>query len=171
MAVSVMVALADFEVSATDVAVSVTVAGLGNTPGAVNVIGVPDPLVADDKLPHEDPPHSEPESAQLTPLLEGSPITVAVRVVVAFTGTVAVVGATDTEIPAGVVAPIVIVAEAYFVPSLTDVAVIVTVGGLGTVAGAVKVTGVPDALDKLESAPQAAPVQPVPDNTHVTPLF
>ena len=136
-AVSVMVALADFVVSARDVVVSVTVGGLGNAPGAVNVIGVPDALVAADRLPHEAPPHSEPASDQVTPLFEGSPVTVAVMVVVALTATVAVVGAIDTEIPAGVVEPIVIVADADFVPSVTDVAVSVTVAGLGAAAGAV----------------------------------
>jgi hypothetical protein len=132
----VMVALAVFVLSATDVAVSVTVAGFGIAPGAVNVIAVPDALVAADKLPQLAPLHPEPESAQLTPLFEESPVTVAVNGVVAFTGTVAVVCDSDTEIPAGAV-PIVIVAEADFVPSLTDVAVIVTVAGLGAVAGAV----------------------------------
>jgi F0F1-type ATP synthase assembly protein I len=167
---TVIVALANFVVSATAVAVSVTVGGLGAVPGAVNVIGVPDELVAADKLPHEGPPHSEPERAQVTPLFEGWPVTVAVKVVVAFTATVDEVGAIETETPAGGEV-IVIAAEADFVVSLTDVAVSVTVGGFGAVAGAVYVTAVPDMLDELESAPHAAPVQPIPDNTHVTPLF
>jgi hypothetical protein len=132
----VMVALADFVLSSMEAAVSVIVAGFGIAPGAVYVIGVPDALVAADKLPQLAPLHPEPESAQLTPLFEESPVTVAVNGVVAFTGTVAVVCDSDTEIPAGA-APIVIAAEADFVPSLTDVAVIVTVAGLGAVAGAV----------------------------------
>src|SRR6202451_310158 len=126
----VIVALADFVVSVMEVAVNMTVGGLGNAPGAVNIIGVPDALVAADKLPHEAPPHSEPASVQVTPLFEESPVTVAVKVVVAFTATVAFVCERDTEIPAGAEL-IVIVAEADFVPSLMDVASIVTVGGFG----------------------------------------
>jgi hypothetical protein len=132
----VIVALADFVVSVTDVAVSVTVAGLGTVPGAVKTIGVPEALVAEDKAPHVAPVHPEPESVQVTPLFAESPVTVAVKVVVALTAIVAVVCDKATEIPAGV-ALIVIVAEADFVPSVTEVAVTVTVAGLGAVAGAV----------------------------------
>jgi hypothetical protein len=66
-----------------------------------------------------------------------------VKVVVAFTATVAVVCDKVTETPAegggggAEPEPIVIIAEADFVLSLTDVAVIVTVAGFGAVAGAV----------------------------------
>ncbi len=63
----VMVAIADFVVSATDVAVNVTTAGLGATAGAVYTIGVPEALVADDKLPHVAALHSAPVSVQVTP--------------------------------------------------------------------------------------------------------
>ena len=60
------------------------------------------------------------------------------KFVVAFTATVAVACDKVTEIPAGGAAePIVIVADADFEPSLTDVALIATVGGFGAVAGAV----------------------------------
>jgi hypothetical protein len=164
----VIVAAAVFVPSATDVAVRVTVAGLGIVPGAVKVIGVPDALVAADKLPHVAPLHPGPESAQLTPWFEESPVTVAVKVVVAFTGTVAVVCASDTEIPPGA-APIVIVAEADFVPSLTDVAVSVAVAGFGVVAGAVYVTDVPEALVVADSEPQ--PFAVAQESDQVTPLL
>jgi len=129
----VMVVLADFVLSSMEAAVSVTVAGLGIAPGAVNVIGVPDALVAADKLPHVAALHPEPENDQATPCFEKSLATVAVKGAVAFTGTVAVAGDSETEI-AG---PIVTVAVADFVLSLIDVAVIVAVAGVGTVAGAV----------------------------------
>ena len=63
----------------------------------------------------------------------------------------------------------VVPAEALF--ALTEVAVNVTVAGLGTVVGAVKVIGIPDELAVWESVPQAAPWQPVPESVQVTPLF
>jgi hypothetical protein len=66
---------------------------------------------------------------------------------------------------------IVIVALAEVELALTEVAVNVTVAGLGTVVGAVKVIGVPDELAVWESVPQAAPWQPVPESVQVTPLF
>jgi hypothetical protein len=66
---------------------------------------------------------------------------------------------------AGALAVIVIIADADFVPSVTDVAVSVTVAGLGTVAGAVYVTAVPDVAD---SKPQ--PFAVAHDNAHVTPF-
>jgi hypothetical protein len=163
----VIVALADFVVSVTDVAVSVTVAGLGTLPGAVNVIGVPDALLGVDKFPHAAPVQPEPVSVQVTPLFAESPVTVAVKVVAAFKATVAVVCDSVTEIPAGVV--IVMVADPDFVPSLTEVAAIVTVAGFGTVAGAVYVTAVPDALVVAESEPQ--PFGVAQESDHVTPLF
>ena len=55
--------------------------------------------------------------------------------------------------------------------SVTEVAVIVTVAGLGAFAGAVYVMGAPDALVELESVPQRAPAQPEPESVHVTPLL
>jgi hypothetical protein len=65
----------------------------------------------------------------------------------------------------------VIVAEADFVPSLTDVAVIATVGGdgAGGALGAVHVTAAPDALVVAESEPQRFNV--LHETDHVTPLF
>jgi hypothetical protein len=65
----------------------------------------------------------------------------------------------------------VIVAEADFVPSATEVAVTVTVAGVGTAAGAVYVTPTPDALEVVESVPHVAPLQPVPETFQVTPLL
>ena len=129
----VMVALADFVLSSMEAAVSVIVAGFGIAPGAVYVIGVPDALVVADKLPHVAALHPEPDNDQATPSFEKSAATVAVKGAVASTGTVAVVGDSETEI-AG---PTVTVAVPDFVVSLIDVAVIVTVAGVGAVAGAV----------------------------------
>lgn len=64
-----------------------------------------------------------------------------------------------------------IVVAAVFVTSATEVAVTVTVAGLGTVLGAVYVTGAPLALLDGNTLPHAAPVQPAPDTAQVTPLF
>ena len=77
-----------------------------------------------------------PDNAQLTPLLAESFATVAEKIWVLPTATLAVVCDSFTEI-AGAVAATVIVAVAVFVPSATDVAVRVTLAGLGTAAGAV----------------------------------
>jgi hypothetical protein len=62
-------------------------------------------------------------------------------------------------------------AELERVLSLTEVAVSVTVAGVGAVAGAVYVTAAPEALELLDRAPHAAPEQPAPDRLQVTPLF
>ena len=51
--------------------------------------------------------------------------------------------------------------------SAIDVAVRVTVGGFGAVAGAVTVT---DVVVTFVNAPQEEPVQPLPDKAQVTPL-
>jgi hypothetical protein len=166
----VIVAIADFVVSATDVAVNITTGGLGSAPGAVYTMGVPEALVAADKPPQVAPPHSAPARVHVTPAFEGSPVTVAVKVVVAFTATVAVDCDNVTETPAGGAdEPIVIAAEADFVPSLTDVAVIVAVAEFGAVAGAVYVTAVPDALEVAETEPH--PFAVAQESPHVTPLF
>ena len=69
---------------------------------------------------------------QVTPLLVTSFATVAINCCVALTATLAVVGDTETVIPT-----IVAVAVADLVASATEVAVMVTVGLAGTVAGAV----------------------------------
>jgi hypothetical protein len=77
-----------------------------------------------------------PDNAQLTPLLAGSFATVAKKLWVLPTATLAAGGDSCTEIARGVAATA-IVAVAVFVPSATDVAVRVTLAGLGTAAGAV----------------------------------
>jgi hypothetical protein len=69
---------------------------------------------------------------QVTPLLLGSFVTVAVNCSVAITVTVAVVGETDTAAPETVT-----VAVAEMLVSATDVATTITLGLAGTVAGAV----------------------------------
>lgn len=66
--------------------------------------------------------------------VEGSFDTVAVKLCAPLTITFAALGATETVMAAAVT---VIVAVAVFVESVTDVAVSVTCGGLGTAAGAV----------------------------------
>jgi hypothetical protein len=79
-------------------------------------------------------------------------------------------GVTATTIAGGGAAgaEIVIVAVEDFVLSVTEVAVNVTVGGVGAAAGAAYRMVAPDAP---EIAPQVEPLQPCPDNAHVTPLF
>jgi len=59
-------------------------------------------------------------------------------------------------------------AEALLALSFMDVAVRVTVAGLGTAAGALYVT----ALEVMAvSEPQVAPLQPIPESDQVTPLL
>ena len=83
-----------------------------------------------------------------------------------FTDTFAAEGETKTVI-AG--AAVMVMAElADFVVSVTDVAVNVTVAGLGTEAGAVYVT---ELAVMLLRVPQVVPEQPPPVRLHVTPLF
>ena len=65
----------------------------------------------------------------------------------------------------------VMVAVAVFVVSATEVAVKITDAGFGTLAGAVYVEAVPEALEVGAIVPQAAAVQAVPDRDQVTPLF
>ena len=55
--VNVIVAFADFVVSSTDVAVSVTVGGFGTAAGAVYITAVPDAAVVPDKVPQAAPVH------------------------------------------------------------------------------------------------------------------
>lgn len=164
-----IVALALFVVSATDVAVSVTVAGEGTAPGAVYLIAVPDALVAAEIIPQVAAVQPVPDSAQVTPWFAESPVTVAVKLEVPLTTTIAVVCESETATPAVAPAVIVIVAAADFVPSVTDVAVIVTVAGLGTVPGAVYMIAVPDALVVADSEPQ--PFAVAHERAQVTPLL
>jgi hypothetical protein len=80
-------------------------------------------------------PPAIPLTSQLTAVL-GVPLTDAVNCCVPKSATVAAVGATVTE-PATAAVVTVTVADADFVVSAWEVAVTVTCGGLGTVAGAV----------------------------------
>jgi hypothetical protein len=127
----VIVAEADFVVSVTDVAVSVTVFPLGTPPGAVYVVAVPLAVCAVATEPHDAPPQV---TVHFTPPLAESLFTFAVILV-----TVLIVsglgggGARNTEMGGAV---IVIVAVAVFEVSVTDVAVTVTVFPVGTVSGA-----------------------------------
>jgi hypothetical protein len=159
----VIVAAADFVELLTEVAVSAAVAGLGAALGAVYVADVD---VTFESIPHADPEHPLPESAQVTPSPVGSFGTAAVNACDAFTLTVADCGVIETEIGAGV--SIVIVAAADFVASETDVAVSVTLEGSGADAGAVYIT---DVDVTAESDPHVAPEQPAPESVQVTPLF
>jgi hypothetical protein len=159
--VMVIVAAAVFVPSAMDVAVRVTVAGLGAVAGALYVIPV---VVAFVSVPQEVPLQPAPERDQLTPLFCESFWTVAVKFCVPPLTTLAVVGETATEIVAAVVK--LIVATAFFVVSRLDVAVSVTLAGLGSEAGAVYVTEV---VVTLLSVPQVAPLHAVPESAQVTP--
>jgi len=70
--VTVIVALADFVVSVTEVAVTVTIAGVGTAAGAVYVVGAPLAVLAGLNVPHVE--HGVPlcETVQLTPAFAGS---------------------------------------------------------------------------------------------------
>jgi hypothetical protein len=100
------------------------------------VTGAPEALLGADNVPQVPPLQPAPDSDQVTPLFCESLATAAAKFCVPPTETLVVVGDSVTMItgPAGVTA---IVAAAVFVPSVTEVAVSVTDGGLGTPAGAV----------------------------------
>lgn len=67
---------------------------------------------------------------------------------------------------------VMVIAAAFdWAESVTEVAVSVTEAGLGTLAGAVYVTGTPEVLVAGETVPHAAPVQPFPVRVQLTPLF
>src|SRR5207245_2156923 len=113
---------ADFVVSATAVAMIVTIAGAGILAGGVLATGSPLAVFAGLIVPHEGE-HAVPlcVRVQETPLLLTSFVTVAVKGWVLFTLTLAVVGATETVTP---LMAAVAVAEA--VVSATEVATMVT---------------------------------------------
>ena len=71
---------------------------------------------------------------------------------------------TETEPVDGAVR--LIVAEAVFVASVTDVAVTTTAAGVGKLAGAAYVTVAPAVAERV---PQAVPWQPAPVSVQVTP--
>jgi len=87
-------------------------------------------------IPQPVPVQPVPDSVQLTPLFAESFCTVTVKPVDCDTCTDAEVGFTITEMGGGSVV-IVTAAEADLVLSAIDVALSVTVAGLGAVAGAV----------------------------------
>jgi hypothetical protein len=87
-------------------------------------------------VPQAAPVHPAPASVQLTPLFAESFCTVAVKPVDCDTCTDVAVGFIVTEMGAGVVV-IVMVAEADFELSVIEVALSLTVAGLGAVGGAV----------------------------------
>ena len=130
----VAVAVPEMAASATEVATTVTFAFAGTPAGAVYVAGLPLGVVAGAMVPQPGE-HGVPLSVsiQFTPLLLGSFVTVAVNCWVAFTLTLAVVGATETAIAGETVT----VAAADFVASAADTAVTVTCAGVGTADGAV----------------------------------
>jgi hypothetical protein len=121
----VTVAFADFVASAVEVAVTITVAGLGIEAGAVY-----SPVAL--MVPHDAPLQPAPESVQVTAVL-AVPVTVAVNCCWAPVVTFGESGETETATGATTVTTV----EADLVASACEVAVTVTVAGLGMVPGAV----------------------------------
>lgn len=140
---------ADSVLSAFEVAVTVTSAGLGTAAGAVKR-----PL--DEIVPQVAPEQPAPLRLHVT-AVSVVPVTVAVNCWVAPTSTCAAPG--DMLILTS--GTTVTVAVADFVGSATEVAVTVTCGGLGTAVGAVY-----KPLDEI--VPQALPEQPLPLRVQVT---
>ena len=130
--VMVMVANADLVASATEVAVRVTVAGFGTLAGAVYVTGLAVVLL---RVPHVGEQATPPCVRLQVTFVLGVFCTVAVNCCAPFTGTLADVGDTETLTGGGGVT--VTMAVPDLVESATEVAVTVTVAGVGTVAGAV----------------------------------
>ena len=132
----------------------------------------PDRLVAGETVPQvlTGQAAAASDRDQFTPLFCVSFCSVALNICEAPVCTLDMEGVTATTIAGGgaVGAEIVIVAVEDFVLSVTEVAVNVTVGGVGAAAGAAYSMVAPDAP---EIAPQVEPLQPWPDNAHVTPLF
>lgn len=145
----VTAAVADFVVSAFEVAFTATSAGLGTTAGAVYK-----PL--DVTVPQRAPLQPVPDTLQVTPLF-GFPFTTAVNCCVCPATTWAVVG----EIATTVGGTTVTIADADFDGSAFEVAVTVTCGGLGIVVGAVY-------CPLEEIVPQALPVHEAPIRLHLT---
>ena len=135
------VAVADFVVSVllvaiTDAVIALVTVGAVYLPVASTVPGVELLLLTD----------------QVTPAFALSLATVAVKAALVVAAreaggllSVTVIGALGIEI--------VMVAEAVFVESVTEVAVIATVAGLGTEAGAVNFVAVPLAVEAVEKLP------------------
>jgi hypothetical protein len=141
--------LADFEGSATEVAVTITCAEPGTAAGALYR-----PL--DEIVPQLLPEQPPPLTFHVTLVLDVPP-TVALNCCVFPVTTRTLLG----EILTTIEWRIVTVDAADFEGSATEVAVTVTTAGLGTAAGAVY-----RPLDEID--PQVAPEQPVPLRAHVT---
>jgi hypothetical protein len=122
---TVTVAEADLVVSACEVAFTVTVGGAGTEAGAVYR---PALVIA----PQAAPAQPAPAILQVTAVF-AVPVTVALNCRLAPVSTFAKVGETETAIGDTTVTT----AEADLVTSACEVAVTVTVGGFGTLAGAV----------------------------------
>lgn len=120
----VTVADADFDVSMVDVAVTVTVAGFGTVVGAVYT-----PVV--EMVPQALPVQPAPLTVQVT--LVGRLLSVALNCCWCPATTFAVVGKIETDTGERMVT----IADADLVGSAVRIAVMVTVGGCGAVAGAV----------------------------------
>src|ERR1700722_6164446 len=126
----VILAVADFVVSVTDVAVTVTVAPVGTADGAVKSVAMP----ARDLATLKAPPLALPQVAvQVTPALAESLVTKAVKAAPVETCREVGPGPSVTAM----IGTIVMVADADFVLSVREVAVTVTVLPVGSVAGAV----------------------------------
>ena len=151
---TVMVAEPDFDVSATEVAVMVTCKLLSG--GLAGALYVTELLVTLLRVPAPD----VGDMVQVTPLLLGSKLTVAVKDSVPPACTRAALGVRET-----VIAGTLTVAEPDFDGSATEVAVMVTVTSLaGGLAGALYVTEVLVTLLRVP-APDAG------EMVQVTPLF
>ena len=165
---TVMVAEANFVVSLTDVAVSVTFKLLeGALLGAEYAAGFPLAVVVGETLPQG---NVEQDTVHVTPLFAGSLVTVAVNCAVPPTCTVDVPGETETVIADGIV----IVTEEVFAVSTTEIAVTVTVRLADEAFGAVYVVGVPLDVAVGETEPQVDAEQvtlqftPLPDESLAT---
>lgn len=161
--------VADFVASVTEVAVTVTVLPVGTAAGAVYVVAAPLAVVAGLKLPQgADDPVELQVTVHFTPAFAASFITFAVIdavVEISSEDGGADAKLTDMTCCGGM---IVIVCEADFVASVTEVAVTVTVLLVGTAAGAVYVVVLPLAVVEGLKLPQAA----LPQLTvHRTPAF
>ena len=133
-------------------AVTETFGGDGTALGAVYK-----PLLL--TVPHAEPEQPVPDTLQLT-LVSVDPVTVAVNCLVSPAFSVALVG----EILTTTGGRTVTVAVPDLVASACEVAVTVTVGGLGTELGAVY-------SPEVVMVPQVDPVQPVPFKLQVTAVF
>ena len=139
---------ADFVVSACEVTLTVTAAGLGKIAGAVYR-----PVVV--TFPHVEPAHPAPETLHDTEVFE-VPVTCAENCSDAEAAIVAEVG----EMVTWTTGTTVTAELADLVGSATEVAVTERKGGFGGTAGAVNR---PDGL----TVPQMVPAQPVPVIVHV----